>query len=166
MNSTEKSHPLFSQQHPSKIWGPVKPPSHFEHLVGGSTPQQKKGSHYGKVSACAWRGYNFFDILTSKKLYFFVCHIHPNNFWTTDRPKHHWNKIFKRQNIYSHVYSCTYPSPSLDHSNGVPNCFDLEELFWVSLKFFQLFHLQLYEKIIVICQSCFSHCRILLQWNI
>ena len=123
MNSTEKSHPLFSQQHPSKIWGPVKPPSHFEHLVGGSTPQQKKGWHYGKVSACAWRGYNFFDILTSKKLYFFVCHIHANNFWTTDRPKHHWNKIFKRQNIYSHVYSCCLviqsnnepPPPALIH---------------------------------------------------
>ena len=148
MNSTEKSHPLFSQQHPSKIWGPVKPPSHFEHLVGGSTPQQKKGSHYGKVSACAWRGYNFFDILTSKKLYFFVCHIHPNNFWTTDRPKHHWNKIFKRQNIYSHVYSCTYPSPSVDHSNGVPNCFDLEDCRILGYYIVGYYYCEIYSTVI------------------
>ena len=46
--STEKIHPLLSQESPSKNWDAVKPSPPFENLVGRSTPQQKRrvGVHY------------------------------------------------------------------------------------------------------------------------
>ena len=72
-----------------------------------------------------------------------------------------------KQKIYSHVYSCysviqsndqppspsPYPAPSVNCVHGVPNCFDLKD---GKVEVFLLLHSQLYEKIVGICQFCFS----------
>ena len=52
----EKSHPLLSQQPPSKSWGPVKP--HFLNLVGGSTPpsaEREEGGAAHYVTDWDWQ---------------------------------------------------------------------------------------------------------------
>ena len=50
LQSTPKNSPPFSQQPPSKSWGPVKPPSLFENLAGGPTrsPTERGGARYGQ----------------------------------------------------------------------------------------------------------------------
>ena len=103
----EKSHPLLSQQPPSKSWGPVNPPL-FENLVEGSTspPQQK----WGRVV----HTYELFPDGINRNHLDLILVSHGRNFCTMENLREllccKWKIIMKPCEIARKVFSRKYKS--------------------------------------------------------